>query len=105
MNHYYKVTGHKKDNLREVLQTAVETYNDNEHRTLKTTPNKAFNNNNLQVAVHSSDIVHNENVYNSVPFKLGENVRMLDEKEAFSKGKNKFSNDIYILLTKRKDTK
>jgi len=97
MNRYYEVTGHKKDNLKEVLQTAVETYNDNEHRTIKTTPNKAFNNNNLQVARHLSDIIHNENVYNSVSFKPGENVRILEDKDAFSKGKNKFSNDIYTI--------
>jgi hypothetical protein len=51
MNRYYEVTGHKKDNLKEVLQTAVETYNDNEHRTIKTTPNKAFNNNNLLITL------------------------------------------------------
>jgi hypothetical protein len=30
-----------------------------------------------------------------VPFKSGENVRILEEKDAFSKGKNKFSNETY----------
>ena len=71
----------------------MDTYNDNEHRTIKTTPNKAWGNNNLQTAHHLSDIIHNEQVYKTVPFKSGENVRILEEKDTFSKGKNKFSND------------
>ena len=38
--------------------------------------------------------MHNEKVYKTVPFKSGENVRILEEKEnKFSKGKNKFSNE------------
>ena len=101
MGRYYDVTGHKKDNLKDVLQSVVDTYNNNEHRTIKTTPNKAWTNNNLQTAKHLSDILHNEKVYNTVPFKAGENVRILEDKDnAFSKGKNKFSTDTYKVADK-----
>ena len=101
MGRYYDVTGHKKDNLKDVLQSVVDTYNDNEHRTIKTTPNKAWTNNNLQTAKHLSDILHNEKVYNTVPFKAGENVRILEDKDnSFSKGKNKFSTDTYKVADK-----
>ena len=52
--------------------------------------------NNLQIAHHLNNMIHNEKVYKTVPFKSGENVRILEEKDnKFSKGKNKFSNEIY----------
>ena len=41
-----------------------------------------------------------EQVYKTVPFKSGENVRILEEKDTFSKGKNKFSNDTYKVSDK-----
>ena len=100
INRYYEITGSKKDNLKDVVQSSVDTYNDNEHRTIKTTPNKAWGNNNLQIAHHLNDIIHNEQVYKTVPFKSGETVRILEEKDTFSKGKNKFSNDTYKVSDK-----
>ena len=45
-------------------------------------------------------MIHNENIYKSIPFKPGQNVRILVDKDIFSKGKNKFSNDIYIIADK-----
>ncbi len=70
----------------------MDTYNDNDHRTIKTTPNKAWNNNNLQIAHH---------LYKTMPFKSGENVRILEEKDnKFSKGKSKFSNETYKVSDK-----
>ena len=31
-------------------------------------------------------MIHNENIYKSIPFKSGENVRILEDKDMFSKG-------------------
>ena len=45
-------------------------------------------------------MIHNENIYKSIPFKPGQNVKILEDKDIFSKGKNKFSNDIYIISDK-----
>ena len=97
---YYDVTGNRTDNLKHVIKSAVDTYNDNDHRTIKTTPNKAWKDNNLQLAHHLKDMIHNEQVYKTVPFKSGENVRILEEKEMFGKGKNKFSNETYKISDK-----
>ena len=98
---YYDVTGNRTDNLKSVIKSAVDTYNDNDHRTIKTTPNKAWKDNNLQLAHHLKDMIHNEQVYKTVPFKSGENVRILEEKDnKFSKGKNKFSNETYKISDK-----
>ena len=58
MNRYYEITGNKKDNFKDVVQLAVDSYNDNEHRTIKITPNKAWTNNNLQMAHRFSDVIH-----------------------------------------------
>ena len=46
------------------------------------------------------DAIHNENIYKTVPFKSGENVRRLEDKDMFSKGKNKFSTDTYKITDK-----
>ena len=97
---YYEIAGNRTDNLKSVVKSAVDTYNDNEHRTIKTTPNKAWKDNNLQVAKHLSDVIHNEKVYKTVPFKSGETVRILEEKETFGKGTNKFSNETYKISDK-----
>ena len=32
-------------------------------------------------------MIHNENIYKSIPFKPGQNVRILVDKDIFSKGK------------------
>ncbi len=88
--------------MKSVVKSAVDTYNDNDHRTIKTTPNKAWKDNNLQTANHLKDMIHNEQVYKTVPYKTtGETVRILEEKDnKLSKGKNKFSTDTYEISDK-----
>ena len=97
---YYEIAGNRTDNLKSVVKSAVDTYNDNDHRTIKTTPNKAWKDNNLQTAHHLKDMIHNQQVYKTVPFKSGENVRILEEKDTFGKGANKFSNETYKISDK-----
>ena len=63
INRYYEITGHKTDNFKNVIKAVVEMYNENEHSSIKTTPNKAWNDNNIQVAKHLSDSIHNQQVY------------------------------------------
>ena len=70
INKYYEITGNKKDNFKDVVQSAIESYNDNEHRTLKKTPNNAWSNSKLQITKHLNDMIHNENIYKSIPFNL-----------------------------------
>ena len=64
-------------------------------------PNQAWNNNNTQVSNHLNAVVHNEAVYKSVTIKIGDHVRILEDKDTqFSKGKYKFSNDIYTVVSR-----
>ena len=60
INRYYEITGHKSDNFKIVIKSVVDTYNDNFHRPAKSTPNEAWNYNNIQITHHSNDIIHNE---------------------------------------------
>ena len=66
---YYEITGNRTDNLKHVVKSAVDTYNYNDHRTIKTTPNKAWTKNDLQLAHNFKDMIHNDQVYKTVPYK------------------------------------
>jgi hypothetical protein len=98
---YYDVKGDLMDPLKKVLESVVDTYNNNGHRSLHNkTPNEVFNDNNSQISKHLLDSIHNEKVYKTVPFKSGDNVRILEEKGKFDKGSSKFSRDLYTIDNK-----
>ena len=83
------------------MASVIETYNNSSHRTLKNkTPNEVYKDNDDQMARHLNDSLHNHNIYQSVPFKDGEKVRVLEQKEKFDKGKKKFSKEIYTINKK-----
>ena len=95
---YYDITGHRTDNIKDVMKSIIDTYNNNNHRTLDNkTPNQVFKDNDDQIARHLNDSVHNQNVYKSVPFDTGDKVRILEKKEKFDKGKQKFSKEVYTI--------
>jgi hypothetical protein len=52
------------------------------------------------MARHLNDTVHNHEIYKTVPFNSGNKVRILEDKDKFSKGKNKFSKEIYTVENK-----
>ena len=95
---YYDVTGYRTDNIKDVIKSIIDTYNNNSHRTLKNkTPNQVYKDNDDQTARHLNDTAHNQAIYKSVPFNDGEKVRILEEKGKFDKGKQKFSKEIYTI--------
>ena len=95
---YYDVTGYRTDNIKDVIKSIIDTYNNNSHRTLKNkTPNQVYKDNDDQTARHLNDTAHNQVIYKSVPFNDGEKVRILEEKGKFDKGKQKFSKEIYTI--------
>jgi hypothetical protein len=95
---YYDITGYRTDNIKDVIASVIETYNNSSHRTLKNkTPNEVYKDNDDQTARHLNDIAHNQRVYQSVPFNEGEKVRILEKKEKFDKGKQKFSKSIHTI--------
>ena len=95
---YYDVTGYRTDNIKDVIKSIIDTYNNNSHRTLKNkTPNEVFKDNDDQMTRHLNDSVHNQQVYKTVPFNSGDQVRILEKKEKFDKGKQKFSKSLYTI--------
>jgi hypothetical protein len=80
------------------MKSIIDTYNNNSHRTLgNKTPNQVFKDNDDQMTRHLNDSVHNQQVYTTVPFTTGDKVRILEEKEKFDKGKQKFSKELYAV--------
>ncbi len=86
------------DNIKDVMKKNVQTYNNSSHRTLNNkTPTQVFKDNDDQIARHLNDSLHNQQIYKSVPFNDGDKVRILEKKEKFDKGKQKFSKVIYTI--------
>ena len=80
------------------MKIIIDTYNNNNHRTLNNkTPNQIFKDNDDQIARHLNDSVHNQQIYKTVPFNSGDQVRILEEKGKFDKGKQKFSKELYTI--------
>jgi hypothetical protein len=95
---YFDITGHRTNNIKDVMKTIIDTYNNSSHRTLNNkTPNQVFKDNDNQMTRHINDSVHNQQVYKSVPFDSGQKVRILEQKEKFDKGKQKFSQEVYTV--------
>jgi hypothetical protein len=95
---YYDITGHRTDNIKDVMKSIIDTYNSNSHRTLDNkSPNQVFKDNDDQITRHLNDSVHNQQVYKTVPFNSGDKVRILEQKEKFDKGKQKFSKELYTI--------
>jgi hypothetical protein len=73
---YFNITGHRTDNIKDVMKTIVDTYNNSSHRTLNNkTPNQVFEDNDDQIARHLNDSLHNQQIYKSVPFNDGDKVK------------------------------
>ena len=45
-------------------------------------------------------MAHNQSIYQSLPLKSGDNVRILEEKRKFDNGKNTFSKDVNTMIKK-----
>ena len=102
IDNYYVIAGHRTENIKDVIKSVIETYNDSNHRGLKNkTPNEVYNNHDDQLARHLNDSVHNQAIYKSVPFKEDDKVRILEDKGKFDKGKKTFSKEIYKVNKKQ----
>ncbi len=50
---YYDLTGHRTDNIKDVMKSIIDTYNNNSHRALDNkTPNRVFKDNDDQITRH-----------------------------------------------------
>ncbi len=96
------LTGHRTDNIRDVIQSIID--NSSSHRTLKNkTPNQVFKDNDDQTARHLNDRSHNQQVHKSVPFDTGDKVRIVQKKEKINK-ESRNSVKKYIHQIRRMDT-
>ena len=61
---YYDITGHRTDNIKDVMKSIIDTYNSNSHRTLNNKlPNQVFKDNDDQITRHLNDTVSINNKY------------------------------------------
>ncbi len=75
------ITGHRTDNIKDVVSSVIDTYNNSSHRTLNNkTPNQVFKDNDDLIARHLNDSLHNQQIYKSVPLNDGDKVRILENK-------------------------
>ncbi len=92
---YYDITGHRTDNIKDVMKSIIDTYNSKSHKTLvNKNPNQVFKDNDDQMTRHINDSLRNQQVYTTVPFNTGDKVRIIEQKEKIDKGKQKFSKEV-----------
>ena len=95
---YYDILGNRKETLQNVMDSIIATYNNDNHRSLQNkTPNQVFKDNDNQKIRHFIDSMHNQKVYETVPFNASDQVRILEDKGQFDKGKNEFSKETYTV--------
>ncbi len=64
---YYDITGHRTDNIKDVMKSIIDTYNDKSHKTLDNiTPNQVFKDNDDQIIRPLNDSVHNQQLTTSM---------------------------------------
>ncbi len=69
MEKYFNVTELRTDDIKDVIKSIIETYNNNSHRTLDNkTPNEVYKDNDDQMTRHNYESIHNPNFYKTVPF-------------------------------------
>jgi hypothetical protein len=80
------------------MKSIIDTYNNNSHRTLgNKTPNQVFKDNDDQITRHLNDTLHDQQVYKTVPFDTGDQVRILEKKEKIDKAKQNFGESLYTI--------
>jgi hypothetical protein len=59
---YYDITGHRTDNIKDVMKSNIYTSYNSSHKTLvgNKTPNRVFKDNDDQMTRHINDSVHNQ---------------------------------------------
>ncbi len=60
---YFDFSGQITDDIKDVMKTIIETYNNNSHRTLgNKTPDQVFEDNDYQMTGHINGSVHNQHI-------------------------------------------
>lgn len=81
------------------LSTIIDTYNSTPHRSLKNkTPKEVFEDKSALHKIFVDNVEHNKKVKSGVEFKVGDKVRVLEEKKNFAKEQARYSTQIYKIV-------
>ena len=93
----YRAVVSKQTSFPEILEK-VNTYNNQPHRTIKSTPNEMFNDVSKQNFNNQKDKEFNKNVISKNNISIGAEARILESKGKLEKGSQKYSTDLYKLV-------
>jgi hypothetical protein len=83
-------------NLQSMIDTVVKMYNDSSHRGISgKTPNQMWDNIKEQEKRNIVETISNDKIFNKLPLGIGDDVRVLENKDKFDKGNAQFSQEIY----------
>lgn len=98
MRFVYSTSG-KQYSVPNIMDQIVQNYNDTPHRSLdRITPNQAFNSRDVRLEIFKQNMEYNKMIDEGIPFNIGDTVRILNRRVAFSKEKPQFSKEIYKLI-------
>jgi hypothetical protein len=98
MKFVYATSG-KQYSIRQVVREIVDNYNDTPHRSLdNATPNEVFGSKEARMIIFAQNESYNDNIDQTVNYNVGDKVRILNRREAFSKEKPQFSKELYTII-------
>ena len=98
MRFVYSQTG-KQYSVVNIMDEIVKNYNNTSHKSLDgLTPNQVFLNRDARFKIFSDNIDYNNSIEKGIDFSIGDAVRILNKREAFSKEKPQYSKDIYKVI-------
>ena len=82
-------------NLQNMIDTVVNLYNDSPHRGIQgKTPNQMWDNIKEQEKRNVIDTMRNDKIFNKLTLSIGDDVRVLENKDKFDKDNTQFSGNV-----------
>lgn len=94
----YRSVVSKQTSFPEMLDKIINTYNNQPHRTIKSTPNDMFNDVSKQNFNNQKDKEYNRMELKKNNISIGADARILESKGKLEKGSQKYSTDLYKLV-------
>jgi hypothetical protein len=92
----YRASAGTLGNLQSMMDTVMNLYNDSPHRGIQgKTPNQMWSNTKEQEKRNIIETMSNDRIFNKLTLTIGDNVRVLENKDKFDKGNAQFSKEIY----------
>jgi hypothetical protein len=95
----YRASAGTQGNLQSMMNTVITLYNDSPHRGIQgKTPNQMWDNTKEQEKRNIIETMSNDRIFNKLTLGIGDNVRVLENKDKFDKGNAQFSKEIYEIV-------